>query len=183
MSRPLRRSIDKWLKAGVMEEGRLSRSKFSTPQGGVVSPLLANIFLHHVFDVWFENEVKPPLRGKSFMVRYADDIVIFIQNEDKAQRVMEVIPKRLGRFGLTVHPDKSRIVRFRQPKFTWRPGDGDDFQPPRTFDFLGFPLLGKHFEKRIDNEAQDCQGPPSACLEFCQSMVPRKSTRVGRRSA
>ena len=134
----LRRSIDKWLKAGVMEDGWLSRSKFGTPQGGVVSPLLANIYLHHVFDVWFENEVKPRLCGKSFMVRYADDIVIFLQNENEARRVMEVIPKRLGRFGLTMHPDKSRIVRFCQPKFTWRPGDDSGFQPPGTFDFLGF---------------------------------------------
>ena len=134
----LRRSVDKWLQAGVMEEGRLSRSRFGTPQGGVVSPLLANIYLHHVFDVWFENEVRPRLRGRSFMVRYADDIVIFIQNEEEARRVMEVLPKRLGRFGLTMHPEKSRLVRFCQPKFTWRPGDDDDFQPPGSFDFLGF---------------------------------------------
>jgi RNA-directed DNA polymerase len=135
----LRRAIDKWLKAGVMEDGRLSRSKFGTPQGGVVSPLLANIYLHHVLDVWFEKEVKPRLRGASFLVRYADDIVIFIQHEAEAQRVMDLLPKRLGRFGLTMHPEKSRLVRFRQPKPTWHPGyDDDDSKLAGTFDFLGF---------------------------------------------
>lgn len=135
----LRRAIDKWLKAGVMEEGRLSRSKSGTPQGGVVSPLLANIYLHHVLDVWFETEVKPRLRGACFLVRYADDVVIFIQHEDEARRVMDVLPKRLGRFGLTMHPEKSRLVRFRQPKPAWLSGhDDDDSKPRGTFDFLGF---------------------------------------------
>ncbi len=135
----LRRVIDKWLKAGVMEEGRISRSKSGTPQGGVVSPLLANIYLHHVLDVWFETEVKPRLCGACFLVRYADDVVIFIQHEEEARRVMDVLPKRLGRFGLTMHPEKSRLVRFVQPKPSWlsTPGD-DDFKPPGTFDFLGF---------------------------------------------
>jgi group II intron reverse transcriptase/maturase len=135
----LRCAIDKWLKAGVMEEGRLSRSKFGTPQGGVVSPLLANVYLHHVLDVWFEKEVKPRLRGACFLVRYADDVVIFMQHEVDAQRVMDVLPKRLGRFGLTMHPEKSRLVRFRQPKPAWLSGhDDDDSKPSGTFDFLGF---------------------------------------------
>ncbi len=136
----LRRAIDKWLKAGVMEEGRLSRSVLGTPQGGVVSPILANVYLHHVLDVWFATEVQPRLRGRSFLVRYADDAVIIIEEESDAQRIMDVLPKRLGRFGLTMHPEKSRLVRFGQPRFTWRPGQGDDegFQSPGTFDFLGF---------------------------------------------
>jgi len=135
----LRRAIDKWLKAGVMEEGRLSRSKFGTPQGGVVSPLLANIYLHHVLDVWFEKEVKPRLRGACFLVRYADDVVIFIQDEVEAQRVMDALPKRLGRFGLTMHPEKSKLVRFRQPKPRWHSDhDDDDLKSLGTFDFLGF---------------------------------------------
>ena len=136
----LRCAIDKWLKAGVLEEGRLRRSVLGTPQGGVVSPLLANIYLHHVLDVWFTTEVQPRLRGKSVLVRYADDVVIIIEQESDAHRVLDVLPKRLERFGLTVHPEKSRLVRFRQPTYGWRPGQDDDdgFQPPGTFDFLGF---------------------------------------------
>ena len=104
----LRRAIDKWLKAGVLEDGRVSRSVLGTPQGGVVSPLLANIYLHHVLDVWFTTEVQPRLRGRSVLVRYADDVVIVLEQESDAHRVWDVLPKRLGRFGLTMHPVKSR---------------------------------------------------------------------------
>ena len=135
----LRRAIDKWLKAGVLEDGRVSRSVLGTPQGGVVSPLLANIYLHHVLDVWFTTEVQPRLRGRSVLVRYADDVVIVLEQESDAHRVWDVLPKRLGRFGLTMHPVKSRLVPFRRPRRGWRPGqDGDRFPPPGTFDVLGF---------------------------------------------
>ena len=135
----LRRAIDKWLKAGVLEDGRVSRSVLGTPQGGVVSPLLANIYLHHVLDVWFTTEVQPRLRGRSVLVRYADDVVIVLEQESDAHRVWDVLPKRLGRFGLTMHPAKSRLVPFRRPRRGWRPGqDGDRFPPPGTFDVLGF---------------------------------------------
>ena len=135
----LRRTIDKWLKAGVLEDGRVNRSVLGTPQGGVVSPLLANIYLHHVLDVWFTTEVQPRLRGRSVLVRYADDVVIVVERESDAHRVLDVLPKRLGRFGLTMHPEKSRLVRFRRPRRGWRPGpDGDRVRRPATFDFLGF---------------------------------------------
>jgi RNA-directed DNA polymerase len=131
----LRKAIDKWLKAGVMEGGVLWRPDGGTPQGGVVSPLLANIYLHEVLDQWFETDVKPRLRGNAVLVRYADDAVFAFELEDDARRVMDVLPKRFGRYGLTVHPVKSRLVDFRRP-----PRDG---HPPRddrpdTFDFLGF---------------------------------------------
>ena len=126
----LRRAIDKWLKAGVLEDGRLRRSTLGTPQGGVVSPLLANIYLHHVLDAWFTTEVQPRLRGRSVLVRYADDVVIVIEEESAARRVLDVLPKRLARFGLTMHPEKSRLVRFRRPPLGWRAGpDGDRFPP------------------------------------------------------
>ena len=135
----LRRAIDKWLRAGVLEDGRVSRSVLGTPQGGVVSPLLANIYLHHVLDVWFTTEVQPRLRGRSVLVRYADDVVIVVERESDAHRVLDVLPKRLGRFGLTMQPEKSRLVRFVRPRFGWRAGqDGDRFPPPGPFDFLGF---------------------------------------------
>ena len=106
---------------------------------GVVSPILANIYLHHVLDVWFTTEVQPRLRGRSALVRYADDVVLIIEKESDAHRVLEVLPKRLGRFGLTMHPEKSRLVRFRRPRYGWRPGqDGDGFPSPGTFAFLEF---------------------------------------------
>ena len=92
----LRRAIDKWLKAGVLEDGRVSRSVLGTPQGGVVSPLLANIYLHHVLDVWFTTEVQPRLRGRSVLVRYADDVVIVLEQESDAHRVWDVCRNASG---------------------------------------------------------------------------------------
>jgi group II intron reverse transcriptase/maturase len=129
----LRRLIGKWLKAGVLDKGCLTYPETGTPQGGVISPMLANIYLHEVLDVWFENEVKPRLRGCAFLVRYADDFVMGFAHEEDARRVMEVLPKRFERFGLTIHPDKTRLVEFKKPKNPRDPKDG-----PGTFDFLGF---------------------------------------------
>lgn len=128
----VRRAIGKWLNAGVMEGDAVHRGSTGTPQGGVISPLLANVFLHHVFDVWFDEEVRPRLRGDSFVVRYADDIVIACVSEEDARRVMSVLPKRFGKYGLTLHPEKSRLVRFTRPN-----GRADD-DGPGSFDLLGF---------------------------------------------
>ena len=100
----IRRAIDKWLKAGVLENGNLHRPEAGTPQGGVVSPMLANVYLHHVLDLWFEREVRPQLKGQACLVRYADDAVMAFENEDDARRVMAVLSKRFGRYGLTLHP-------------------------------------------------------------------------------
>lgn len=127
----VRRAIGKWLNAGVMEDGVVHRGSTGTPQGGVISPLLANVFLHHVFDVWFEEEVQPGLRGDSFVVRYADDIVIACVSEEDARRVMNVLPERFGKYGLTLHPEKTRLVRFTRP--TRRDNDSTG-----SFDLLGF---------------------------------------------
>jgi group II intron reverse transcriptase/maturase len=135
----IRRAIGKWLNAGVMEEGQHHRTSLGTPQGGVISPLLANIYLHEVLDKWFATEVVPRLKGKAGLVRYADDFVIVFEREDDARRVMEVLPKRFARFGLTLHPDKTRLLDFRSPQIG-RPrigGDGPS-QRDRSFDFLGF---------------------------------------------
>jgi group II intron reverse transcriptase/maturase len=129
----LLRLIGKWLNAGVLEEGALHYDEEGTPQGGVISPVLANVFLHEVVDMWFEAEIKPRLRGKSFMVRYADDIAMGFEHEDDARRVMQVLPKSFGKYGLTLHPIKTRLVDFRSPKR--RPPDDSG---PGTFDMLGF---------------------------------------------
>lgn len=129
----LLRLIGKWLNAGVLEEGRISYPDTGTPQGGVISPLLANVYLHEVLDKWFEDEVVPCLKGRAFLIRYADDFVIGLAREDDARRVMEVLPKRFGKYGLTLHPTKTRLIPFN------RPGRGGPGAPsPGTFDFLGF---------------------------------------------
>ena len=111
----IRRVLHKWLKAGVLEQGTVHHPDTGTPQGGVISPLLANVYLHEVLDVWFEREVKPRLQGRGVLVRYADDFVLVFQQERDARRVLEVLPKRFGRFGLQLHPDKTRLVWLGQP--------------------------------------------------------------------
>jgi group II intron reverse transcriptase/maturase len=126
----IRRMIDKWLRAGVMEQGQIRRTEEGSPQGGVISPLLANIYLHEVLDVWFEQDVRPRMRGRVRLIRYADDFVICFEREDDARRVAEVLPKRFAKYGLTLHPDKTRLLQFTQP--------GSNDGPGTTFDFLGF---------------------------------------------
>jgi group II intron reverse transcriptase/maturase len=134
----LKRLIGKWLKAGVMEDGNVSYPDAGSPQGGVVSPILSNVFLHYVLDAWFETEVKPRLRGRAYLIRYADDFVIGFTREDDARRVMDVLPKRFGKYGLAIHPDKTRLVRFQRPSRATT-GKEDDGPPgPETFQLLGF---------------------------------------------
>ncbi len=132
------RLIGKWLNAGVLEKGILTIPDDGTPQGGVVSPLLANIFLHYVLDEWFEKDVRPRLKGEAFVIRYADDFVIGVAREDDAQRILEVLPKRMSKYGLTVHPEKTRLVRFEPPPADDSETEGRDQPEPGTFDFLGF---------------------------------------------
>jgi group II intron reverse transcriptase/maturase len=133
----LLRLIGKWLNAGVLEEGELSFPESGTPQGGVISPLLANIFLHEVLDAWFERDVKPRLKGRAFLVRYADDAAMVFAEEGDARRVLEVLPKRFGKYGLTLHPEKTRLVEFNRPNRR-PPGNGDGTGRPGSFDLLGF---------------------------------------------
>ena len=106
------------------------------PQGGVISPLLSNIYLHEVLDRWFETRGKPRLKGRAFVVRYADDVALGFEHEEDARRVMVVLAERFGRYGLTPHPEKTRLVDFRSP--ARRGGRGDDEPPTRRFDMLGF---------------------------------------------
>jgi group II intron reverse transcriptase/maturase len=129
----LLRLIGKWLNAGVMEGDQITYSDRGTPQGGTISPCLANIFLHHVLDEWFVNEVKPRMRGHCFIVRFADDFVIGFQREDDAKRVMDILPKRFAKYGLEIHPEKSRLLSFGKPASGKEVTRGDN-----TFDFLGF---------------------------------------------
>jgi RNA-directed DNA polymerase len=134
----LLRLIDKWLNAGVLENGSITYPDSGSPQGGVVSPIIANIYLHEVLDSWFERDVKPRLSGMASLVRYADDAVLFFAREQDARKVMAVLPKRFGRYGLTLHPEKTRLVEFRRPDM--RAPLVREGAPcrPGTFDFLGF---------------------------------------------
>lgn len=127
------RLIGKWLNAGVMEEGKLTYAGKGSPQGGVISPLAANIFLHYVLDEWYEQEVKPRLKGRSFLQRFADDFIIGCELESDARRIMEVLPHRFGRYGLTIHPEKTKLVKFGKPPKKEQAGPKNG-----TIEFLGF---------------------------------------------
>jgi group II intron reverse transcriptase/maturase len=130
----VRKMIDKWLKAGVLEAGQLHRSTVGTPQGGVISPLLSNIFLHYVLDEWFTKDVGPRLKRRHTLIRFADDFVMAFEDFLDCRRVLAVLGKRLGRYGLALHPEKTRMVDFRYK----RPEGQHPATQATTFDFLGF---------------------------------------------
>lgn len=128
------RLIGKWLNAGIMEDGVVHYSEEGTPQGGVISPLLSNIYLHEVLDRWFAEVVRPRLKGKAFLIRYADDAVIGCTCEEDAKRILDVLPKRFEKYGLRIHPEKTRLVDFNRPS-------GAVSKGPGNFSFLGFKHL------------------------------------------
>ena len=122
----VRRLIGKWLNAGVFENGHTTFSDKGVPQGGVISPLLSNVYLHEVLDRWFVETVRPRMRGQAFMIRFADDAVLVFEHRSDALRVADVLPKRFAKYGLELHPEKTRLVDFQR-----------GIRRP-TFDFLGF---------------------------------------------
>ena len=124
----IRKMIDKWMKAGVLENGQVTYPEEGAPQGGLISPLLSNIYLHYVLDEWFSEQIQPILKGQSFIVRYADDFILGFANKHDAMRVMEVLPKRFGKYQLNLHPDKTKLIDLE-----CETGKGD-----RSFDFPGF---------------------------------------------
>jgi RNA-directed DNA polymerase len=141
--RRILRLIQKWLNAGVMEEGEWSETKTGTPQGSVISPTLANIYLHYAFDLWVEVWRKKYAQGDVVVVRYADDIILGFQHQAEADRFLENFRERLGKFGLELHPDKTRRIEFGRfaEQDRERRGEGK----PETFDFLGFThISGKN---------------------------------------
>ena len=167
----IRRMIDKWLKAGVVEDGLLRHMTEGSPQGGVVSPCLSNVFLHHVLDDWFVSEVAPRLKGASTLVRFADDAVMAFATLDDAKRVLAVLAKRLGRFGLTLHPDKTRLVDFR-------PQQTQGTRHPQTdgtsFDFLGLTHVwgrsrkGKDVVRQVTAKSRFARGL-AAVSNWCRT--------------
>jgi group II intron reverse transcriptase/maturase len=135
--RSILRLIRTWIHAGVIEDGRLLVTQTGTGQGQVISPLLANIYLHYVLDEWFEHEVRPRLRGQAAEIRYADDFMLCFQYREDAERVLAVLTKRFAKYGLTLHPEKTRLLAFGRsalPRHVHAP-------KPATFDFLGFTHL------------------------------------------
>ena len=127
--------IGKWLHVGVLEDGRLLMSENGTYQGSVISPVLANIYLHGVLDLWFEREVKPRMRGEAMLYRYADDFIATFQFKEDAERFMEVVVKRFERFGLKLHPEKTKLIEFGRT--AWEKSKKTGIKP-NTFNFLGF---------------------------------------------
>jgi RNA-directed DNA polymerase len=134
--RRILRLIQKWLKAGVSEDGQWSETKLGTPQGAVVSPLLANVYLHYVFDLWVEAWRKKAATGDVIVVRYADDVVLGFQYRTDAERFLRDFRERLVKFGLELHPDKTRLIEFGRYAFQDRKRRGEG--KPETFVFLGF---------------------------------------------
>lgn len=155
----IRRLVSKWLHAGVWEAGQVSYPEKGTPQGGVISPLLSNIYLHEVLDKWFEEQIKPLLKDGAFMVRYADDFVMGFKCKRDAERVLEVLGKRMAKFGLELHPGKTRLVDFRP---TERGGEGG------SFDFLGFTHTWRLSRK----------GRPYVCRQTVQSRFTRAMDKI-----
>lgn len=125
------RLVGKWLNAGVMEDGDVTYPDEGTPQGCVISPMLSNIYLHYVLDEWFEHTIKPRLQGRAELVRFADDFVIMFRNKEDALRVQKVLSRRFEKYGLAIHPEKTRLVEFVSP-------EKGDREACEAFEFLGF---------------------------------------------
>ncbi len=164
------RLIRKWIQVGVIEEGRLLMSETGTGQGQPISPILANIYLHHILDEWFEEVVKPRMKGEAHEIRFADDAILCFERKEDAEKVKEVLTKRFSRFGLTLHPEKTRLVEFGRYAARNAKKQG---KKPQTFDFLGFThmcarsrkgkftvhvkTIGKRFRRGLKAITEWCQ--------------------------
>jgi RNA-directed DNA polymerase len=170
----LLRLIGKWLNAGVLEDGCVTHPEAGSPQGGVVSPMLSNVFLHYVLDEWFEREVQPRLKGHAFLIRFADDFVMGFTCEEDARKVMEVLPKRFEKYGLTIHPDKTRLVPFERPSERPQVTATSEQTPAGTFDLLGFThywgrsLRGYWVVKRKTSKSRFRRGL-AAIADWCRT--------------
>src|SRR5262244_1387227 len=181
------RLIGKWIKVGVIEDGRLLVSETGTGQGQPISPLLANIYLHHVLDKWFENAVKPRLKGEAYEIRFADDAMLCFQHKEDAEKVWRVLPKRFEKYGLTLHPEKTRLIEFGRYATRKAKKRG---KKPETFAFLGFThicarsrrgkftvhvkTLAKRFRRGLQAAADWCQQHRHDAVSEQQKMLNAK---------
>jgi group II intron reverse transcriptase/maturase len=171
--RRILRLIQKWLKAGVMEEGEWSETERGTPQGAVISPLLANIYLHYVFDLWVNAWRKKHARGDVIVVRYADDTVLGFQDAEEADRFLEDFRERLGKFGLELHPEKTRRIEFGRYAELNRKQRGEG--KPETFDFLGFThISGKNSKGYFTVKRRTIRKRLRAKLQEIKQQLPRR---------
>ena len=166
----LMRLVGKCLKAGVLDGEEITSPVEGAPQGSVLSPLLANVYLHHVMDVWFEKEVKPRMRGKAHLIRYADDFVMCFSRRDDAERVLAVLGKRMERFGLRLHPGKTGLVCMERPAPPQQTGKG-----PGHVDFLGFTMYwrrsgkGGGWRMAFKTSAKRLHRAMDAITDYCRS--------------
>ena len=181
----IKRLIGKCLHVGILEGEERTTLDQGTPQGSVLSPILGNIYLHHVLDRWFEEEIQPRLRGKAGLIRYADDFVILFQRQDDAQRVLEVLEKRMARFGLHLQPEKTRLIPFQRPPREQKGGKG-----PATFDFLGFTWYWQrsqkgHWVPRCKTRQARLQRMIDRIYRWCRThrhqSIPAQHAALGRR--
>ena len=165
------RLIGKWLKSGVTENGELSYPDKGTPQGGVISPILSNIFLHHVLDDWLVQTVGAFMKGRWFVVRFADDFILGFEAKDDALTVMNVLPKRFDKYGLELHPDKTKMIPFGKPNRTY---DGKGLE---TFDFLG-KIVKRVLDHQEENHRQTVKKKQNPHL----GVVPKKPAQTPKRA-
>ena len=180
------RLIGKWLKAGVMENGAVSHAGQGTPQGGVLSPLLSNIYLHEVLDQWFTEVVQRHLRGRAFLVRFADDAVMVFTDRHDAERMLSALPKRFAKYGLTVHEEKTVMLRFVPPEGERAGAQRESFQPG-VHSLLGTLAQGEmdraaaHRERSAYPRATRCislvQAPPACAAPGTASGPAEQAVR------
>lgn len=170
------RLISKWINVGVVDEGRLLTDETGVGQGQVISPLLSNIYLHYVLDEWFATEVKPRMKGEAHEVRFADDFILCFQFKEDAERVLAVLRKRFERYGLTLHPEKTRLIEFgrKAVEQSERPGG----KAPETFDFLGFTHLATrsrrgYFTIHVRTMRKRLKRSIKAVAEWCRQHLHR----------
>ena len=149
------RLIQKWLKAGVLEDGIVTTRDKGTAQGAVISPLLANIYLHYVFDLWANRWRQREATGDMIIVRYADDLVVGFEHETDARRFLDEMRDRLGKYSLSLHPEKTRLIEFGRHAAENRKRRG--LGKPETFSFLGFSVLQRHIERRAARKGKQCR--------------------------
>jgi len=145
--RSVLRLIRKWIQVGVIDQGQFLVSETGTGQGQTISPLLANVYLHYVLDEWFEDVVKPRLRGEAHEIRFADDAILCFHYREDAEKVKNVLSKRFAKYGLTLHPEKTRLLEFG--RYAEERAKRQGKKKPNTFDFLGFSVLQKHTGKEF----------------------------------